>query len=96
MGMEVVAKNPITMPPKTCQEIVKLTRQQCRNACYCVTELPANASPTEEKYDLFLCRLHFSFKLNDPEFRTYPTWPLNQEDVSNMQLLYDLHDRSKP
>lgn len=75
-----------------CQEISPLTRQQCRNRIYSITEIKA----TEDGEDLFLCRLHFSFRLNSPLFREKKSWPVKTEDVANMQLLYDLHDRSKP
>lgn len=79
-----------------CQEIIKNTRQQCRNKVYSVTEIPPIDSPTGDRLDLHLCRLHFSFSLNEPKFRGFRTWPIKTEDVGNMQLLYDLHDRSKP
>jgi hypothetical protein len=89
------SKNPFN-PPNTCQEIVSLTRMKCRNKVYSLTDVPAHYSPTGERYDLCLCRLHFSFMLNDPEFRKFASWPLDQNNRANMQLLYDLHDRSKP
>lgn len=79
-----------------CQEIIPATKQQCRNRVYSVTEIPPKDSPTGERYDLSLCRLHFSFQLNDVKFRNYASWPVDAHNVGNMQLLYDLHDRTKP
>lgn len=61
---------------------------QCRNKVYAVTETPDG--------DMFLCRLHFSYLLNDPLFREWKSYPLSKEDERNMQLLFDLHDRTKP
>jgi hypothetical protein len=75
-----------------CQEIMAYTRQRCRNKTYAITELNA----TEDAEDLHLCRLHFSIRLNEPLFRQLKSWPVNSNDINNMQLLYDLHDRSKP
>lgn len=67
-----------------------MTRQQCKNKVYSITQ--KNGDGTE----IYLCRLHFSFKLNDPAFRELKSTPVRPEDTQNMQLLYDLHDRSKP
>lgn len=71
-----------------CQEISPLTRQQCRNKVYSITK----TGDTEE----ILCRLHFSFRLNEPLFREFNSYPVDTQNISNMQLLYDLHDRTKP
>jgi hypothetical protein len=61
-----------------------------------MTKLPPDASPTGKEHDMFLCRLHFSYKLNNPAFRGYSTYPADPSNKENMQLLYDLHDKSKP
>jgi hypothetical protein len=67
------------------------SKQQCRNNVYAIV---VEKMDGDEVSEFGLCRLHFSFNLNDADFRKKQFAPVNPEDQSDMEVLISLHDKS--
>lgn len=79
-----------------CQEIIETSRQQCRNHAYVtvIEVIPATEETPERRVEIDLCRLHFSFKLNNADFRTKEFAVVKPEDKSDLEALLRLHDKA--